>query len=65
MRIDRVIEREMNEKGNGDVKVIKVPPEKKPTAESLFKLDREIKSQIDANNAMVDKSIILAKQTFI
>ncbi len=50
------------EKSNGKMKIVKVPPEKRPTAESLAKLDREINAQIEANRAMEHRSYINASK---
>lgn len=51
------------EQSNGKMVIKKVPPEKRPTAEGLAKLDREIKSQVDRNNYMAFKSVIEASKT--
>lgn len=50
------------EKSKGEMRIVKVPKEKRPTAESLARLDREIKSQIDANDAMRYRSYINASK---
>lgn len=55
MNINRVIQREM-EKSNGKVRIVKVPKEKRPTEKSLNELEREIKAQIDANKAMMERA---------
>lgn len=44
------------------MKIVKVPPEKRPTAESLAKLETEINSQIEANRAMEHRSYINASK---
>lgn len=44
------------------MRIVKVPPEKRPTAESLEKLEREIGAQIDANRAMEHRSYINASK---
>ena len=49
-------------KSNGKMRIVKVPPEKRPTAESLEKLEREIGAQIDANRAMEHRSYINASK---
>ena len=48
--ISRMIRRAFE--GSDTIKIVKVPPEKRPTAESLRKLDREIKAQLNANEAI-------------
>ena len=53
---------EIAEKSNGKMKIVKVPPEKRPTAESLAKLETEINSQIEANRAMEHRSYINASK---
>lgn len=50
------------EKSNGKMRVVKVPPERRPTAESLEKLEREIGAQLDANAAMRHRSYINASK---
>lgn len=52
------------EQSNGKMKIVKVPPEKRPTAESLEKLEREIVAGIEANRAMEDRSHINASEKF-
>lgn len=42
------------------MRVVKVPKEMRPTAESLEKLETEIAAQIDANEAMRRRSYINA-----
>ena len=44
------------------MRIVKVPPEKRPTAESLEKLEREIGAQIDVNRAMEHRSYINASK---
>ncbi len=48
---------------NGEMVIKKVPPEKRPTAEGLAKLDREIKAQVERNNYMAFRSVIEASKT--
>ncbi len=50
------------EKSNGKMKIVKVPPEKRPTAESLVKLEREINAQLETNRAMEHRSYINASK---
>lgn len=54
--------KKLAERSNGKIRIVKIPPEKRPTAESLKKLDREIKAQIDANRAMEHRSYINASK---
>ncbi len=61
MRISRVIEREM-QKSNGRVRVVKVPANRRPTASALTKLEREIASQVSANEAMSNRSMLYASR---
>ena len=62
-QLDRMIRR-LAEESNGKIRIVEVPPERRPTAESLAKLDREIKAQIDANDAMRYRSYINASKHF-
>ena len=50
------------EKSNGEVRIVKIPLEEKPTEESLRKLDLEIKAQIYENLAMELRSYINASK---
>lgn len=50
------------ERSNGQMVLKKVPPEMRPTAEGLAKLDREIMAQIDRNDSMAFKSLIEASK---
>ncbi len=59
--INRVLHR-IAEESNGKMRIVKVPPERRPTAESLKKLDREIQAQLDANEAMRHRSYINASK---
>lgn len=61
MRISKVIEKEMQKSG-GRVRVIKVPAERRPTAAALKKLEREIASQVSANEAMSNRSMLYASK---
>ena len=62
-QLDRMI-RKLAEKSKGKIRIVEVPPERRPTAESLAKLEREIKAQIDANDAMRYRSYINASKHF-
>lgn len=57
----RILKR-VAEKSNGKMKIVEVPPEKRPTAESLEKLEREISAGIEANRAMEHRSYINANK---
>lgn len=46
----------------GKMRIVKVPKERRPTAESLAHLEREIQAQIDANDAMRYRSYINASK---
>ena len=46
------------EKSNGHVRMVKVPPEKRPTLESMEKMQREVNAQIGANHIMRENSRI-------
>ena len=61
MNISRMIEKEMDKSG-GRVRIVKVPASKRPTAESLKKLDREIAAQVSANEAMSNRSMLYASK---
>lgn len=50
------------EESNGKMKIVKVPPEKRPTAESLENLEKEISAQIEPNRAMEHRSYINASE---
>ena len=54
-----MISKQMN-KSAGQVKIVKVPASKRPTVESLKKLDREIAAQVSANKAMSNRSMLYA-----
>ncbi len=59
--ISRMLKR-VAEESNGRIRIVKVPPEKRPTAESLKKLDREIKSQTDSIRDMEHRSYVNASK---
>ena len=56
MELRNILRKEM-EKSEGKARLVKVPANRRPTAESLRKLDREISSQIEANEAMRERSM--------
>lgn len=61
--ISRILHR-IAAKSNGKIRIVKIPPERRPTAESLKKLDREIGAQLDANEAMRHRSYINASKKY-
>lgn len=61
MKISRVIEKEMQKSG-GSVNIVKVPASKRPTASALKKLESEIASQVGANEAMSNRSMLYASR---
>lgn len=56
MSIRTVLTKAMKRSG-GRAIVVPVPADKRPDAESLKKLEREIAAQIDSNEAMRNRSI--------
>lgn len=44
-------------KSEGEAEFVEVPIDRRPTVESLKKLEREISSQISANDAMRSRSM--------
>ena len=62
MNITSRMMKKLAERSNGKIRIVKVPPEKRPTAESLEKLEREIGAQIDVNRAMEHRSYINASK---
>lgn len=61
MSISKVLAKEMNKSG-GKARVVKVPANRRPTAESLRKLEREIAAQINSNEVMRSRSLQKASQ---
>ena len=61
MSVSEILAKEM-EKSGGRVRMVKVPANRRPTAESLQKLEREISAQINANEVMRNKSLYKAAQ---
>ena len=62
MNITSRMLKKLAERSNGEIRIVKIPPEERPTAASLKKLDREIQAQIDANRAMEHRSYINASK---
>lgn len=56
MDLRNILKKEL-EKSGGKARLVKVPANRRPTAESLRELDREISSQIEANEAMRKRSV--------
>lgn len=54
--IIKILENIAKESG-GKIRVVEVPPERRPTAESLAKLENEISAQLEANALMRHDSI--------
>ena len=52
MNISNVISKQMTKSG-GKVKIVKVPDNKRPTAETLKKLDNEVAAQVKANKVVI------------
>lgn len=52
----RALEKIAKESG-GKIRLVEVPPERRPTAESLAKLENEISAQLDSNAVMRHDSI--------
>ena len=50
--------RKVADRSNGKMRIVDVPNERKPTAESLAKLNREIDSQLERNEVMRNRSYI-------
>lgn len=61
MDLFNVLTKEM-EKSGGKARVVNVPENRRPTAESLRKLEREIASQINANEVMRSRSMQRASE---
>ena len=48
------------DKSNGQMRITEVPLDKRPTAESLESLEREISAQVSINDAMRQRSYMNA-----
>lgn len=55
MNFTSILKNEMKRSG-GSVRVVKVAAERRPSAEALKKLDRQINAQLSANEAMRTRS---------
>jgi len=62
MSISSILSKEMNKSG-GSAKLVKVPANRRPTAESLKNLEQEISAQISANEVMRSRSMQKALRT--
>lgn len=62
MRISSILGKEMNKSG-GSARLVKVPANRRPTAESLKSLEQEISAQIIANEVMRSRSMQNASKT--
>lgn len=56
MSISDILNKEMNKSG-GSARVVKVPADRRPTAETLKGLEQEISAQIIANEGMRSRSM--------
>lgn len=63
MKANLVLERQMELSG-GVARVVDVPARMKPTTKSLKNLEREISSQIGANEAMRGRSMQNASKSY-
>ena len=63
MKANLVLERQMARSG-GVARVVDVPQHRKPTTKSLKILEREISSQIGANEAMRGRSMQNASKSY-
>lgn len=52
------------EKSNGKMRIVEVPPEKRPTVASLERLEKEIHAAIENNRAIEQRSYINASKKF-
>lgn len=62
MNLTSKILHKLAKKSNGKIRIVKVPTERRPTAESLKELEKEINAQLEANRAMEHKSYINASK---
>ena len=56
MNLRNILAKEISKSG-GKARIVKVPEDRRPTAMSLKKLDKEIAAQISANDAMRSRSM--------
>ncbi len=56
MSISRILNKEMQKSG-GCARLVKVPANRRPTSETLKKLEREVSAQVSANEAMRSRSM--------
>lgn len=62
MSISSILNKEMNKSG-GCARLVKVPADRRPTAETLKSLEQEISAQIVANEVMRSRSMQNASRT--
>ena len=62
MSIRNILKNEMNKSG-GSARLVKVPDNRRPTAETLKNLEQEISAQIISNEVMRSKSMHNASRT--
>lgn len=63
MKASLILERQMDKKGSA-ARIVPIPKHMKPTTESLKRIEREISSQIEANEAMRVRSIQNASKPY-
>lgn len=56
MSISDILRKEM-EKSDGSARLVKVPKNRRPTAESLRRLETEISAQVEENEAFRSRSM--------
>ena len=61
--IEKVLQK-ITDRSNGKMRIIQVPDYRKPTTESLRRLEAEIYAQVEANRAMEHRSFINASKRF-
>ena len=54
--------RELEAISDGELKVVELPDDMKPTAEGLERLDEEIRIKVQANQAIENRSYIYASK---
>ena len=62
MSIARKLLKEIADESDGKIRIVKVPENQRPTAESLKRLDNEINAQVEKNRAMREMSHINASK---
>lgn len=62
--LNNIIKQQIS-KSNGEVKIVKVPASKRLSKASYTKLNEQIRSHVEANKAMSERSWILAETSFV